>query len=392
MRSTRLAILAAAILVALVFWLGVDWALWKRWFNRPTDMGEWPASFYQPAMTIAGGAGPFFPQAEADQQTIAATALAEAADYAEAHNSAALLVLHRGRLQLERYWQGIGPTSLFSGRAMTRSMLGPLTGIALAEGALDSLDEPVSTYLSEWSDDPRGAITLRQLLWNIAGLENPPLDAGGPFSKNTRISLGSDFNAAALSYDLENEPGTYFAISNANAQLAGLVIERATGQAYEAYLNEKLWAPMGAGSAEMYMDREGGMPAVYCCYRATPRDWLRLGALLLNDGAAGDQQLWPPGWVREMTRGSAVNANYGYQIWVGNPPGEVREYNQGTGRGVTHGPPIAAEDVFFLEGGGFRTLYVIPSAELVILRLGYFHPDWQTSALPNILLNGLAVE
>jgi CubicO group peptidase (beta-lactamase class C family) len=388
----RIAVVGVLIAAALMLWLGVDWALWQRWLNRPQNIGEWPASFYQPTTPVSGSNGPFFPASAPGDLTIGAAALEEAATYADAHNSAALLVLHRGRVQLERYWQGIGPDSLFSGRAMTRSMLGPLTGIALAEGALSSLDEPVSNYLPEWSDDPRGAITLRQLLWNVSGLENPPLDVTGPFSKSTRITMSSDFGAAALDFELENEPGTFFAVSNANAQLMGLVLERATGRPYEDYLAKKLWGPIGAGEARMYMDREGGMPAVSCCYRATPRDWLRLGAALLADGMVGSQRLWPAGWIKEMTRGSNVNPNYGYQIWVGNPPGESREYVQNSGGGFPHGPAITAADVFFLEGGGFRTLYVIPSRELVILRLGYSDPDWQTSALPNILLAGLAAD
>lgn len=201
--------------------------------------------------------------------------------------------------------------------------------------------------------------------------------------------MGSDFAAAALDYELENEPGTFFAVSNANAQVIGVVLERATGIPYESYLSEKLWTPMGAGDARIYMDREDGMPAVYCCYRATPRDWLRLGALFLNDGVVDGQRLWPEGWLAEVTRGSSVNPNYGYQIWVGNPDGETRAYVQGSGPMFPHGPAITAQDVFFLEGGGFRTLYIIPSQDLVILRLGYMDAGWQTSALPNLLLGGL---
>jgi CubicO group peptidase (beta-lactamase class C family) len=137
------------------------------------------------------------------------------------------------------------------------------------------------------------------------------------------------------------------------------------------------------------MDRPGGMPAVYCCYRATPRDWLRYGAALAMDGRVGDRQVWPAGWVKEMTTGSARYANYGYQIWTGNPPTANRPYDEGIERGAPHGAPIAAADVFFLEGGGYRTMYVMPDEELVILRLGYFHPDWQTSTLPNLVLEGL---
>ena len=377
-----IAVLAAALLI--------DWRFWYRWYTLPEDPGEWPASYYQPVVEVPGNPREFFPAADTAEVTIDARALEAAADWAERHNSVALLVLHRGVVQLERYWQDIGPESLFTGRAMTRSLLPPLVAIAMQEGAIDSLDDPVGRFLPEWSDDARGAITVRQLLRNLSGLENPPL-AGDPdpYSKNARISLSSDFRAAALDFDLENAPGEFFAFSNANAQLVGAVLESATGEAYEDYLNSRLWSPLGAGPAQLYLDRPGGMPAVYCCYRATPRDWLRYGAALAADGRVDDRQLWPAGWVGEMTTASAVSPNYGYQIWVGNPPGTGRRYVQDREQAAPHGPPIEADGVFFLEGGGFRTMYVIPGEELVILRLGYFHPDWLTSTLPNLVLAGL---
>ena len=389
----RVAILlaaAAAVLAVLAAALLVDWRFWYRWNTLPEDPGEWPASYYQPVVEVPGSPGEFFPAAEGTELTIDAGALEGAADWAERHNSVALLVLHRGVVQLERYWQDIGPDSLFTGRAMTRSLLPPLVAVAMQEGAIESLDDPVGRYLTEWRDDARGGITVRQLLRNLSGLENPPL-AGDPdpFSKNARISLSSDFRAAALDFDLENVPGEFFAFSNANAQLVGAVLESATGEAYEDYLNSRLWVPLGAGPAQLYMDRPGGMPAVYCCYRATPRDWLRYGAALAADGRVEERQLWPAGWVGEMTRPSNVYPNYGYQIWAGNPPETGRRYVQDQELAAPHGPPIEADGVFFLEGGGFRTMYVIPDEELVILRLGYFHPDWLTSTLPNLLLAGL---
>jgi CubicO group peptidase (beta-lactamase class C family) len=330
--------------------------------------------------------------ASEQEKTLSDAALEAAADWAEAHNSAALLVLHRGVVQLERYWQDIDAQSLFTGRAMTRSLIPPLVAIAREEGAIGSLDDPVERYLPEWRGDPRGRITIRQLLYNSSGLENPALaDDPDPNNKSSRLALGGDFRAAALRFDLENVPGEFFALSNANAQIIAAVLESATGESYEEFLNSRLWAPLGASEAVMYMDSRDGMPAVYCCYRATPRDWLRYGAALLSDGLVDGRRLWPEGWVREMTTPTDIYDLYGMQIWVGNPPPDgKRIYVQDRDFSAPHGAGIAASDVFYLEGGGFRTMYIIPSAELVVLRLGYYDADWDTSTLPNLLLGGLA--
>ncbi|MEM9182559.1 MAG: serine hydrolase, partial [Pseudomonadota bacterium] len=241
---------AMAALVLVVLAVGaatVDWRFWYRWHNLPEDPGEWPASFYQPKHQLPGNEQAFFPIASDAERSVPADILESAAAWAEAHNSAALLVLHRGKIQLERYWQDIGPNSLFTGRAMTRSLLPPLVAVAMSDGHIGSLDDPVGRYLDEWRNDARGKITLRQLLQNISGLENPPL-AGDPdpMAKNAQVSLSSDFRKAALNFDLENTPGTFFGLSNANAQLIGAVLESATGVPYEDYLNARLWSLLGA--------------------------------------------------------------------------------------------------------------------------------------------------
>ncbi|MFK7831300.1 MAG: serine hydrolase domain-containing protein [Congregibacter sp.] len=390
LRKTLGFLVIAALLVGVLA-AAIDWRFWYRWHTLPEDAGEWPASYYQPIVEVSGDSRPFFPIARDSERTIDPAALEAAGEWAEKHNSAALLVLHRGVVQFERYWQDIASDSLFTGRAMTRSLIPPLFAIAMEEGAINSLDDPVGQYLSEWRDDPRGDISIRNFLLNLSGLENAPL-AGDPDpdNKNSRLALGGDFRKAALAFNLENQPGEYFALSNANAQILGAVLESATGEAYEAYLNSRLWAPLGAKAAYLYVDHPGGMPAVYCCYRATPRDWLRYGAALLNDGRVDSEQIWPAGWVEEMTSPSDYYPLYGYQIWTGNPqPGTARIYSEGMELTAPHGEGVRAERFFYLEGGGFRTMLVFPDHELVILRLGYYDADWTTSALPNLILGGV---
>jgi CubicO group peptidase (beta-lactamase class C family) len=396
---------AALVLVSVATGIvAADWPFWRRVIELPRDPGEWPESFFKPVTRIDGANGSFFPGATPQELSIDPAALESAARWAMANNSVALLVLHRGRVQMERYFGEMTAQALFSGRAMTRSLLGMTYGIALQERKIDSLDAPIEQYLTEWRNDERGRITIRQLLWNVSGLEEEPLDAAPPrgsaldwwlqlptlaTAKNSRLSLGNDFAAAALRFAHQHDPGLRFNFSNANAQLAGIILERATGVPYERYVEQRLWQRIGAGPAEFYMDREDGMPAVYCCFRAAPRDYLRLGALLISDGASGSTQVLPPGWVQQMATGSQVNPRYGLQIWTGQAPAGVREYTPGSGRGVRHGEAYLADDVIWMEGGGGRTIWAVPSQQLVIVRLGRQSPSWDASVLPNTLLRGI---
>lgn len=389
-RRSGLRIAAAAFGVLVLgggIWLASDWGYWHRWLTRPANMMEPPDEFYTPAAVVDGAPSPFF-AAQSAGQSISVASLEAAASWAEAHESAALLVWHDGQVALEKYWRGLGPDQLFTGRSMSKTLAPLLIGAAIKDGYIQNSDEPVGKYLTEWADDPRGAITLRQLLQNTAGLEEPRIEHS-PFKKGMRLVLGTDFAKASLSFQPIAEPGTRFAINNVNSQLLGIIVERATGQSFEEYLSAKLWAPLGAGAGELYMDRVDGMPATYCCYRATPRDWLRLGAALASDGRVGDREVISADWLREMQTGSSVNAFYGYSLWLGAPPDGIRRYSKDSEYGVPQSEPFAADDIYFLEGGGYRTLWIVPSKKLAILRLGYSSPDWDSAAIPNTILRGL---
>lgn len=384
-------VVTGVLLVAVSAGVGVltaDWGFWKRYLNLPKDAGEWPDSFYQPTAGIDGPGTPFFPALVPGAAGVDADALVAAAKWAEANNSVALIVLRRGQVALERYWQGMSATQGFSGRAMSRSIVGMAYGFAVADGKL-ALDDPAGRYLPEWADDARGRITLRQLLQNVSGLEEVPLNSGGPFAKNSRLSLGTNFGRTALSFRLEHETGGRFALSNANAQVLGVILERATGEDYEHYVEQRLWKPLGAGHADFYMDRERGMPAVYCCFRTTPHDFARLGQLLVDDGAVNGRQVLPRGWVAQMRQTTGVNPLYGLQIWSGRAAAGTREYTVGSGQGVKHGEPYVTDDVIWMEGGGGRTIWAIPSKQLVIVRLGRASRTWDASVLPNTIYRGL---
>ena len=104
---------------------------------------------------------------------------------------------------------------------MHKSVMALLFGIAIDDGFIPSVDEPASTYLTEWQNDERSKITIRNMLQMAHGLSRAP---GGfsPLSDNMKLSLGTDWGGIALKAPAEDPPGTVFAYSNLNSPVAGV--------------------------------------------------------------------------------------------------------------------------------------------------------------------------
>lgn len=367
-----------------------DPGFWNRYLNPPADAMEPGPDFYQPQFAMNEPATPFFPTAEPDERTIDSAVLETVANWTEETGGTAFIVLHKGKIQAERYWQAGGVDELMTGRAMTKTLNALLAGVAIGDGVI-ALDDRIGDYIEEWSDDPKGDITLRNLLHQASGLENPPLGPG-PWNLFTRSAWTGDVVMVALQHDLVREPGSLFDIGNVTSQVIAITIQRAVGKPVQDYFLEKIWQPIGADRGSFFMDRADGMIHVDCCFRTTPHNWLRLGALLLNDGVWDGQRILPEGWVDTMTSPSPRNPNFGMHIWLGREFVTNRPYSEIHPVGIPHKEPFIADDIFFFEGGGYRNLYIIPSADLVILRLGKSHPDWDASYIPNRLVEGILLE
>src|SRR5262249_42757913 len=113
------------------------------------------------------------------------------------------------------------------------------------------------------------------------------------------------------------EPGSRFDYHSINTQALSIILERATGRRYADYLSEKVWQPLGASDASVWLDGPGGEAKTFCCLFATARDWARVGLLILHEGRVGGRQVVPAEWVRRMLTPSANEPDYGYHIWLG---------------------------------------------------------------------------
>lgn len=373
MPRTHLALLLLALTLA---GCGAARRAWDYPFADPIFDLAW----YRPSERVAGAPGTPLPLLDPAQSPFAPFALERAVALAREQRSCALLVLYRGKVALERYWCGLSASSRANGMSMAKTVVALLLGVARAEGRWQDAASPAARYLPAWRGDSRRRITVEELLQMRSGLRNER-NIVNPTSDLMQLHLGDAVARTALAVPAAEPPGARFDYNNVNTQVLSLMLERVTGERYARYLSQKLWQPLGAGDAAVWLDRPGGTARTYCCLMATARDWARLGLLLQGRGRHGGRQLVPRAWVERMLTPSPREPRYGYQIWLG------RRWKEASRRGDALA--FVAPDTVMLIGQQEQRVYVVPSRELVVVRLGHDSPTWQDAALPNLLLRGM---
>jgi CubicO group peptidase (beta-lactamase class C family) len=300
-----------------------------------------------------------------------------------------LLIWQGGELIFEQYFDGGAKDTRAESASMHKSVMSTLMGAAIADGAVSSVDDPIGKYIPEWANDPRGKITVRNVLNMATGLAPLSME-GGILSANSRFSFGLFMRALTLSRPLVTEPGTVFDYRNPNSQLGGMIIEAATKRRYADYLSEKIWKPLGAKDAYVWLDKAGGMPRTASTLMARSEDWLRVGIMLKDGGQFEGRQVVPTEWVEQMIAPSTTNPNYGLQVWRASPYVDKRYYNAAMeGTFVPATEPWLDPDIFFFDGFGGQRVYVSRAENLVIMRQGAPRIDWDDSALPNAVIKVL---
>ncbi|MEP0190428.1 MAG: serine hydrolase domain-containing protein [Erythrobacter sp.] len=329
-----------------------------------------------------------------DAGSVAPQAVEEVIQYAQQTDSAALLIWHDGKLIAERYFQGNSATTPLNAKSFPKALSSLAIGRAIALGDIESLDQSVSDFVQEWQGTPKAAITIRHALTMHTGL----LEQGFDFSEDSpfpRAYLDPYHGRYIVDeYPLTHKPGERFAYSNAAGDLIGIIIERATGREYEEFVGNELLKPINAPGGRVWLNREGGLAHSGCCMELPAQTWLKLGVLLSNDGVAERRQLLPEGYVAQMRMPSLDNPHYGLALWLGSPFLEKRGFfgTKSNPTGVYHSAPYLAEDVFLFDGNGNQVTYIIPSKDLVIVRMGNGAPEgvtWDNAAIPNAILRGI---
>lgn len=315
---------------------------------------------------------------------------AEAEAYAESMESYAFLVWQGGEMRHAKFFAPYNQTLRPDSASMHKSVLALVVGAAIDDGVIAGLDEPVQTYLPEWADDPRGTITIRDLLQMSSGLQALSTEGGSDSPSVRFVYDGANALETVLHLPQKTAPGTEFHYANAVSQLLGLIVERASGRLYHDYLSERLWAPLHADDAQVWLNESGGFARTYSALMARAEDWLRVGLLIKDKGMAGERALISAEYIEAMLTPSAANPNYGFQIWLGTEFDALRFYNdQKSGFAVTASEPYAVEDLVFFDGFGGQRVYICPSMDLVIVRTGNAKMDWDDAILPNLVISAL---
>lgn len=389
-RWLGLALLVVVVAGWLPAYFGAYGLYWKRYAGSfVTNPLDPTYGWYEPFETVPGAYSTPLPVAAAGESGFKPGALDAAAGYAASHHSDSFIVLHRGKLVFERYWNGKGPDTLFGAHSMTKTLNAIMIGFAIAEGRIRSVDDPAYFYIAEWDDPAHRPITIRHLLYMASGLEES-YDFS-PWSLRMQRTMGTDIVDANLRTAIGGPPGVQFAHINPPPQILGIIVERATGRRFAEYVSEKLWKPIGAHDAQMFVDRPGGMVHTDCCMWTAIQDWARVGELLRTGGVWNGQQVVPADWVETMVGASPVYGNYGMMLWLGATYEAKRLYDPAVPAfGNRHAEPFAAPDVFYLDGLHLQRVWIVPSKNLVIIRTGKGDDDWDDSRLPNLVIRGLA--
>ena len=277
-----------------------------------------------------------------------------AAQWIEARAVTSLVVLHEGQIVHESYHLGTAPEDRRISWSMAKSFLSALFGILEAEGAIASLDAPVTDYAPELAGSAYDGVSIRNVLQMTSGVsfDEDYLDYDSDINRMGRVlALGGAMDGFAAGLRARDAaPGDLWAYVSIDTHVLGMVVRGATGRDIPDLMSEKVIAPLGLEAAPYYLTDGEGVAFVLGGLNMRSRDYARFGLMYEQMGAYGGQQVVPREWVRASTRASAPTlpgaTGYGYQWWV---------------------PEGAPEGVFFARGIYGQYIYVDQARDVVIV-------------------------
>ena len=248
---------------------------------------------------------------------------AQLARFLEDEYVAGLIVVHDGRVRLERYALGQSVTDRWTSFSVAKSITSTLVGAAIRDGHIEGLDTDITRYIDELEGTAYDGVTVRQLLTMTSGVAFNE-DYNDPDSDIRRLyreppAPGIDASVGYMRHQpREFEPGTQWHYKTPETNLAGLLVMKATGKPLAEYLAEKIWQPYGMEQDATWLVDHVGNEQGGCCLQATLRDYARFGQFIVDGARINGEPILPEGWLAAATStqvDTGFPGGYGYQWW-----------------------------------------------------------------------------
>jgi CubicO group peptidase (beta-lactamase class C family) len=299
------------------------------------------------------------------------------ADYIDLNHVAALLVLTDGKIAYEMYRFGNTEQTRWMSMSIAKSVTSMLVGAALRDGYIESIDDPVTRYVSSLEETAYDGVTIRDVLMMTSGVRwNETYTDPASDRRQLLEAQISQERSAVLGVmkglEREAEPGTVFHYNTGEVQIAAEVLYRATGRSLSRYLSESIWDPIGTeADAYWWLDSPDGVEIGGSGIAATLRDYGRFGQFVLDNGIVNGDSILPDGWVDEARTSKVLpggtDVAFGYLWWPGTDQAARRD------------------GAFSADGIFGQMIYINPAARVVIvvwsvwpepLDSGIFGWDW----------------
>jgi CubicO group peptidase (beta-lactamase class C family) len=249
----------------------------------------------------------------------------DVSDYMAEQRTSSLVIVVDGKVVLEKYGLGFGPEGKWTSFSVAKSLTSTLAGAAIKDGAIASVDDPVTKYIAGLKGSAYDDVSVEQLLTMTSGVQwnedySDPKSDVALFNEH----VAEDGLNVTVSY-MRNLPreapaGEKWVYKTGETNLIGVLISEATGKPLAEYLSEKVWAPFGMEQDATWLLGSTGDEISGCCIQAATRDMARFGLFIMGGGVVDGQSIFPDGWlVAATTRQADIGTpgrGYGYQWWT----------------------------------------------------------------------------
>lgn len=230
--------------------------------------------------------------------------------------TSSLIVIRDNHLVHEEYWKDHDQTSLMNSFSMAKGILSVLVGCAIDDGYLESENQLISSVFPQYKNSDYGQfLTFRHLMTMQAGLDWKE-EYHHPFAPNSKQYFIDDLAQQAFDIEFKEMPGEKYEYQSVAAQLLGLALIKATGKELAAYLSEKLWKPLQMEFSAKWSTDEKGIEKAFCCIHATPRDFAKIGQLIMQKGNWNGKQLISEEYCTRLLTPTKENDAFCFTIWA----------------------------------------------------------------------------